>query len=273
MTDPPADPIETAEPLTALVADDEPLARKNLAVLIAAEPDLALLSETTGGRDTATMIREVDPDVVFLDIQMPFGSGLDVLRNLPAEARPATILVTAHADHAVEAYDLGVVDYLVKPFETARFRQAMDRARAWIEGRRAVDLVARFRTLLAGVGPSGGLAGPPPAGGALRRILVREPERSFFVETDRLLWVEGDGPFVRLHTEDGVIRHRARIYELEEALDPQRFVRIHRSTIVRVDQIHELVPYFHGDYVVKLRNGATVRLSRRRTGVLERLLR
>lgn len=273
MADSSTDLIETAEPLTALVADDEPLARNNLAVLIAAEPDLALLSETTSGRDTAAMIREVDPDIVFLDIQMPFGSGVEVLRGIPAPARPATIIVTAHPDHAVAAYDLGVVDYLVKPFETERFRRAVERARAWIDGRRAVDLVARCRAMLTGRNPGGPAAIPSPIGGALRRLLVREPERSFFVETDRLLWIEGDGPFVRLHTEDGVIRYRARIYELEESLDPRRFVRIHRSTIVRVDQIQELIPYFHGDYVVKLRSGATVRLSRRRSGVLEQLLR
>ena len=224
-------------PLRVLIVDDEELARQRLRRLLRPEADLEVVGECSGGREAIAAIGELAPDLVFLDVQMPEVDGFDVLQALGG-AGPQVVFVTAYDDHAIRAFDVDAVDYLVKPVAPERLRRAVVRARA---GRR-----------------------PPPGSpqAPAERILVKEEGRMFFVPAADIDWVEACGNYVKLHIGARTHLVRETMNSLEARLDARRFGRIHRSTIVNLDRIGEMTLWFSGDYLVRLADGTELKLSR-----------
>lgn len=254
-------------PTRILIADDEPLARERLRELVrTAAPD-AELREVGNGDAAVSTIREWAPDVVFLDIQMPGTDGFGVVAAVGPEQMPPTAFVTAYDEHAMKAFDVSAVDYLLKPFDDARFEQTWQRlTRAHAATALAKD-ARRLADLL-------NAAGAVPSGRAKyqERFLVRIGERTIIVPVADVRWLRSDGNYVDLFTSGGTHTIRETLAHLEERLDPERFVRVHRRVIVAIDFIKELQPWFAGDQVLILRDGTKLRVSRtRREALADRL--
>ena len=236
-----------------LIADDEPLARQRLRTLAAKEADVVIVGECATGRAAAAMLRERLADVAFLDVQMPDGDGFDVIREVGVERMPAVVFVTAYDRYALQAFAVHAVDYLLKPFDGARFREALGRARtradARVRGEREGRLLALVREL------SGA---PPPA----ERLAVRSASRMALVRVEDLDYAEACGNYVCLHCRGERHLMRETMNALEARLDRRRFARIHRSVLVNLDRVKELHPLFHGDWAVVLRSGVRLTLSR-----------
>ncbi|MEP6763108.1 MAG: LytTR family DNA-binding domain-containing protein [Gemmatimonadaceae bacterium] len=254
-----------------LVVDDESLARQRLRRLLQAEPDVEVIGEASTGREAVQSISELRPDIVCLDVQMPELDGFGVLRELGDGPLPLVLFVTAYDEHALRAFDVHAVDYVLKPVDADRFRTAFQRARTQIQqssaANRLGELLATVRRVSDGSPTPAPMNGTPAAtNGAASsfssRILVKHDGRMFFVKVGEIDWIEADRNYVRLHV--GKVSHtiRERISHLEESLDPRLFARIHRSTIVNLNRVKEMQQWFSGDYVVILDNGTRLRLSR-----------
>jgi two-component system LytT family response regulator len=243
--------------LRTLIVDDEPLARERLRSLLAGDADVEVVGECADGRSAVSAIRDLDPDLVFLDVQMPALNGLGVVAEVGADRMPATVFVTAFDRYAVRAFDVNAVDYLLKPFDRDRFAEALRRAKAQV-GRRA-DAGVRDR-LLALLAESRAAPQPPPS--ATERLAVKSGGKVVFVRVDEIDWIEAAGNYCRLHVGKQTHLLRETMAALETRLNPKKFVRIHRSTIMNLERVRELQPYFHGDYVVVLRDGTQLTLSR-----------
>ena len=272
-------------PLRVLIVDDEPLARQRLEDLLSGEEGVTIVGAVANGNAAIDAVRTLRPDLVFLDVQMPGKSGLDVVREIGPEDMPPTILVTAYDRYALQAFDLAALDYLVKPFDDERFEQAFRRARRQVELQEMGELRERLLAVLDG---SRGNGSPLPAGDAatshiaagtrhgtspyLERIAVEMRGKVRVVPVSQIEYITASGPYVELHTSERAYLIREAIHTLEEKLDPEHFLRIHRSIIVRVD----LIDTFHrgagGDYEVQLKSGARLRVSRSRREELERRL-
>jgi two-component system LytT family response regulator len=262
--------VSGPDALRVLVVDDELPARQRLEDLLRQEPGVTLVGEADNGVAAVDAIRRLRPDLVFLDIQMPGRTGLEVLREIGPDAMPATILVTAYDQHALAAFELAAVDYLLKPFDDERFEQAFRRARRLI----AFEEIGRLRDRLLAVLEHAD-AGPTPArpaGGYLERIPVTTGGETRVVPVAEIDYITASGPYARLHTggQRYVIREAMQV--LEESLDPARFMRIHRSAIVRVELVESLRRGAGGEYRVQLRGGVRLRVSRSRREALERRL-
>jgi two-component system LytT family response regulator len=249
--------------LRALVVDDEAVARRRVARLLSERDDVELAGEAAGGEAALEAIERLRPDIVFLDIQMPDLDGFEVLRRLPGEQLPAVVFVTAWDQHALRAFEACAIDYLLKPYETDRFHQAVDRAARWARQDGEVSEERRLRELLREVirgerTSEGGQGAAQP----LERFLVKHRGRSEFVRATDVDWIEADGNYVRLHV--GAADHlvRGTIASCAERLDPRRFVRVHRRFIVNLDRVREVQPWFGGDQVILLHGGHKLRLSR-----------
>jgi two-component system LytT family response regulator len=236
-----------------LIADDEPLARQRLRTLAAKEADVVIVGECATGRAAAEMLRQRATDIAFLDVQMPDGDGFDVIREVGAERMPAVVFVTAYDRYALQAFAVHAVDYLLKPFDGARFREALGRARARVDARARGE---RERRLLALVQELGGA--PPP----VERLVVRSASRVLVVRVEDLDYAEACGNYVRLHCRGERHLMRETMNALEARLDRRRFARIHRSVVVNLDRVKELHPLFHGDWAVVLSSGVRLTLSR-----------
>jgi two-component system, LytTR family, response regulator len=236
--------------LRVLVVDDEAPARRRIRRLLAADPQIAVVGECGDGASAVTEILAARPDLVFLDVQMPEGDGFAVVRALPPGGLPAILFVTAHDQYALKAFDVHAVDYLLKPFTADRFRTALARARERIEKRTAdaglANLAETLRTR--------------PA--YLSRVPVRTAGRTVFVDLAAVDWLEAADNYVRLQVRQREYLVRETLAALEAQIDPDRFVRIHRSVIVQVDRIAELRPTSHGDAEVTLRDGTRLAVSR-----------
>ncbi len=238
--------------ITALIVDDEPLARDRLREMLERYPDVAIVGEAGNGREALTMIAGERPDLVFLDIQMPELDGFAMLRSLTGDSIPVVIFVTAFDEYAMQAFDAHAIDYLLKPFDRERFARAMDRARELLAGRSRGALDERIGALLEEiVGQS-----------YLERIPVKQGSGIRLIRADDIDWIEAAGNYLRIHV--GRERHLVRdtLTSFERQLDPARFIRIHRSTIVHLDRISRLEPAFHGDYTITLADGRTLTLTR-----------
>ena len=245
--------------LTVVLADDEKLARRRLVRMIEETGEAEVVAECTGGHDAVARTIELKPDLLFLDVQMPDLDGFGVLQELAGQAAPAIVFVTAFDQYAVRAFDVHAVDYLLKPFDTARFRDAFARARERAERRAHTEEETRMRALLRDyLAETAHDATRPP----LDRIAVRVDGALRIVRTADVDWWETDGNYMRLHvgTNSHLIRMTAS--SIEGQLDPRQFLRIHRRYIVNIDRVVEVQPWFGGDAVVVLRNGAKLRLSR-----------
>jgi two-component system LytT family response regulator len=256
-------------PLRVLVVDDEPLARQRLLDLLTRADGVDIAGTAGSGREAVEQIGALAPDLVFLDVQMPGLSGLDVVRAVGPEAMPVTVFATAYDRHALEAFEVAALDYLLKPFEDERFFQALARARDAVRLREVDRLRDRLLALLARETP------PPPGDDApryLERFAVEMRGQLRVVPVDALDFVRADGPYAELHAGGETFVIRERMQALEARLDPAHFVRIHRSTIVRLDRVEALLTAAGGDYAVRLKDGTRLRVSRaRRDALAERL--
>ncbi len=256
--------------LRVLIADDEALARQRLEDLLHKESGVEIVGTADDGASAVEAIRTLHPDLVFLDIQMPARTGLDVVRDVGPQNMPPTIFVTAYDHYALAAFDVAAVDYLVKPFDDERFEQAFHRARRMIELNEVGRLTEQLRGLLRGDGRAAppAAAAEPPAG-HLERIAVEMRGQVRVVPVDTIDYITASGPYAEIHVGEKTYVIRERMQTLEERLDPSRFFRIHRSVIVRLERIDSLLREPGGDYAVHLRTGARLSVSRNRVEPLE----
>ena len=248
--------------LRVLVVDDEPLARQRLLDLLEQEDDVDVIGTAGRGRDAVEVIRAEEPDVVFLDVQMPGLTGLDVVREVGADQMPVTVFVTAFDQHALAAFELAALDYLLKPFEDERFRAALARARDTVRLRQVDALQSQLRALLDPNTATPPTAPPPTA--YLERIAVEMRGQIRVVPVEQVDFIAADGPYAEIHAGEETFVIRQPMQTLEDRLDPTRFFRIHRSTIVQLDRVEVLLVAGGGDYAVKLRDGTRLRVSRAR---------
>jgi two-component system LytT family response regulator len=239
--------------LKTLIVDDEPLARERVATLLQNEEAIEILGECRDGLEAIAAIQQLHPDLVFLDVQMPGADGFQVIQAIGAEKMPMVIFVTAYDQHALKAFEVRALDYLLKPFDRDRFREALGRARHHVDQQETGDLGRRLLALVKDL---------RPAAPKTDRLVVKAGGRLFFLRTDEIDWIEAAGNYARLHVGGEAHLIRETMQSLESRLDAERFFRIHRSRIVNMERIQELQPWFNGEYVVILRNGTRLTLSR-----------
>lgn len=235
----------TSARVRTLVVDDEPVARGHLRSLLENRDDVEVVGECGDGRAAIERIRALAPELVLLDVQMPELDGLGVVRAIGAERMPAVVFVTAHDQHAVEAFEVHALDYVLKPVQRARFTTAIDRVVRMIrtggpprDTRPLREVVERLA---------------PPAGA--ERLAIRSGDRVLYLRVSDIDWVEAADDLVKLHVGKSVHEHRATMAQVEQRLPANRFLRIHRSTIVNVERIREFLPWFQGDWILVLADG------------------
>ncbi|MGH9947972.1 MAG: LytR/AlgR family response regulator transcription factor, partial [Pyrinomonadaceae bacterium] len=235
------------------IVDDEPLARERVKRFLRDEGDIEVIGECGNGTDAIKKIRADRPDLVFLDIQMPEKNGFDVIKALNGSSLPTVVFITAYDQYALRAFDVHALDYLLKPFNRERFQRAVSRIREQIESRRRGDLDERLVSLIENIGAEKKY---------LDRLIVKSVGRVFFIKTEEIDWIEAAGNYLKLHVGRDSHMIRETMNGVESKLDPTKFVRIHRSTVVNIDKIKELHPMFSGDYSAILRDGTELALSR-----------
>jgi len=249
--------------IQVLIVDDEPLARERIRKLLQKEADLEIIGECADGIEAVAAIRKQRPDLVFLDVQMPELDGFGVLEQLESGPMPAVVFVTAHDQFALRAFEVHALDYLLKPFDAERFRNALERARDRVQGRQTGELSYRISELLADLRT-----------GAKKqdRLAVKTGGKILFLRMAEIEWIEAADNYVNLHLGSEAHLHRETMAALEEKLPADKFMRISRSTIVNLERIRELQPLFHGEYAVIMRNGTRLTLTRSHRDKLQRLL-
>jgi len=263
------------DPLRVVIVDDEAVSRAGLRAIVSGEPEIEVVGECGTGEQAICMIEESEPDIVFLDIRMPDLDGFGVLERIGAEQRPVIVFTTAYDEYAVDAFDVEATDYVLKPFGEQRVKEALERARTEVRRKRSEAERAEAQDEGAAPLAEGESADSVAAGAHVypAYLAVKARERVCLVPVTEIDWIEADGDHVKLHVGSTSYRVRERLRDVEERLDPNRFVRIHRSSIVQLSRIKELQPFFHGDYVVVLRDGTKLRLTRSRRDAVERLLK
>ena len=239
--------------LTTLIVDDEPLARERLLALLSTENDIEVLGQCRDGEEAVSAIHERHPDLVLLDVEMPRMDGFEVIDTIGPELMPMVIFVTAYDQHAIKAFQVRALDYLLKPFDRDRFSDALQRARTQIESQTNGDLGKRLLALMKD------LRRDAPK---TDRLVVKSGGRLFFLRADEIDWIEAAGNYVRLHVGNQSHLLRETMNAIEARLDPERFFRIHRCRIVNVERIQEMQPWLNGEYSVVLRTGVRLTLSR-----------
>lgn len=240
--------------MRVLVVDDEPAARRKILRFLQDEPDVEVVGEAASGREAVERILSERPDLIFLDIHMPDMDGFDVVEALAQSPHmPSIVFATAHDDYAVRAFEISALDYLLKPFDRERFERALSRARKSVASAPDADQ-AHLMTLLDALRPPGRFP---------RRLLVPHEGRSVFVNVAEIVRLESERNDVTIHTKRGVFTLRSTLESMEQKLDPEQFVRIHRSHLVNLDAIREIHPWFHGDYKIVLHDGTELMWSRR----------
>ncbi len=255
-------PTPTPNPASAIrtvIVDDEPAARRGVRLLLEADPDITIVGEASGGLEAVALCERERPGLAFLDVQMPACDGFEALAKLPPALRPVVVFVTAYDQHALRAFEVSAVDYLLKPFDDARFSAALQRAKDAIRLRQGGEVNARLAQLLSVLQTP-----PPPNSGPeiTDRILVKSSGEIFFLKADEIDWIEAEGDYMKFHVAGRVHLMRETMARLEARLDPRRFIRIHRSTIVNIDRLRKLSPSFAGEYAVILHDGTKLKLSR-----------
>ena len=270
--------------IRVLVVDDEPLAREGIKVRLEREADMEVVGEAADGPEAVAAITSLHPDLVFLDVQMPGMDGFEVVERVAGVHLPVIVFATAYDEYALRAFEVHALDYLLKPVTARRFEEALRRARTEVgrgmereTHRRLVELLDAWRAAATvsasthALPPEPPLQQPPPphapqaphgSGTYLTRLVVRDGERFLLLRAEEIDWVESAANYVRLHARGTSYLVRATMAELERRLDPARFTRIHRSTIVNTDRIREIRPEWHGDFDVVLTTGKALRLSR-----------
>ena len=246
-------------PTRVLIVDDEPLARERIRTLLSENTAFEVAGEAADGAAAAQAITALNPDLVFLDVQMPGADGFDVIDAVGPEKMPFVVFVTAYDRYALRAFDVHALDYLLKPFDRERFRQTLARANQQIEKQNGGEIEKRLAAIVNDL---------RPAKVRTDRFVVKSGGRIFFVRTAEIDWIEAAGNYVKLHVGNDSHLIRETMNAVETKLSPDTFVRIHRCHIVNIEQVRELQPWFNGEYVVFLKNGTRLTLSR---GYRERL--
>lgn len=239
--------------IQAVIADDEPLAREGIRVLLEEDPDIEVIGECGTGRGTVAAALNLAPQLLFLDIHMPELNGLAALDALPPDSMPAVILVTAHDEYALQAFDAQALDYLLKPIDRDRFRKAVQRAKNHINQKLENQFSKKILECLEEI------KSPPKY---IDRVVIKNGSDVFFLKVEEIKWIESEGNYVRLHYCKDSYLLRETLSNLETQLNPAKFIRIHRSTIVNSDYIRKLESLFHGDCNVILMDGTQLMLSR-----------
>jgi two-component system LytT family response regulator len=240
--------------IRTLIVDDERLARVRLERLLKADSEVVIVGSYGDASEALHAVREVKPDLIFLDVQMPGLNGFAFIASLPPSDRPAIIFVTAYDEYALRAFEVHALDYLLKPFDDERFAKALQRAKDQLKSQRVELLDDRINSLLLALQPS-----PKP----VERILIKSGEKEFFLKANDIDWLEAAGKYVRVHSGRAEYLLRDSLNDFESKLDAARFVRIHRATIVNIERVKEMHPMFHGDSEVILEDGTRLNFSRR----------
>lgn len=258
--------------IRVLIVDDEPMSRRRIRRFLSTEPDAEIIGEASSAHQAVRLIRAHDPEVVFLDIQMPKQDAFDVISEIGPERMPLVIFVTAYDEHAVRAFEVHALDYVLKPFDGERLLEAFRRARTRLEMEAATDQRRDIASLLRSIGASGS-GRPMGAAGREGRMMIKSHGRVHFISASEIDWVEAAGNYIRLHIGSSSHLVRESLVRLEERLDSARFVRIHRSALVNLDRVKEMRHWSSGEYLVVLTDGTELKLSRRyRDSLLDRVI-
>src|SRR5438094_7122248 len=250
-------------PIRALIADDEALARKFICRMLRDDHDVEIVGECSNGKETVAMIRKQNPDVVFLDVQMPEMDGFAVLESIGVDQLPEIIFTTAYEQYAIRAFELHALDYLLKPFDQARFKDAIQHAKERLRSQRQKDGRLQMSALLENI------KNKPQY---LERLVIKAGGRITFLPTNEINWIEADDKYVHLHTSKARPMVRQTLSAMETQLDPTKFRRVHRSAIVNVERIAELQPLFGCEFSILCQAGTKLTLSRTyRDKLIERL--
>lgn len=239
--------------IRTLIVDDEPLARSHLRSLLSHDQEIEVVGECGSGAEAVDAIRRDDPDLVLLDIQIPELDGFEVIREIGVDEMPVVLFVTAYDEHALRAFEAQALDYLMKPVNRERFRNAVRRAKELIRGSRNGAMREPLARLLESI---------QPRSEPLDRLALRLDGRILFLRIEQIDWIEAADDYVRLHVGKQTLEHRDTLTRLESRLPSDRFLRIHRSTIVNVDRIREMQPWFQGDYVLIMHDGTRLTTGR-----------
>lgn len=256
-----ANPAPSAIPprIRTIIVDDEPTARRGVRLLLERDPEVEIVGEAGGGREAVELVRRMRPDLAFLDVQMPECDGFEMLAQLGPELTPAVVFVTAYDEHALRAFEVHAVDYLLKPYDDQRFAAALRQAKAAVRSRQAESFDSRLSRLLDYLHAK---TAAPAGDERADRILVKSAGEITFLKPEEIDWIEAEGDYMKFHAAGKAHLMRETMARLEVRLDPKRFVRIHRSTIVNIDRVRKLRPSFAGEYAVVLTDGTKLRLSR-----------
>ena len=236
-----------------LIVDDEPLARDRVRQLLQTEPEFHVAGECRNGAEAVEAIRKARPDLIFLDVQMPEVDGFGVIEAIGARNMPAVIFVTAYDKYALRAFDENALDYLLKPYDERRFQRAVQRVKDHLHRGNSGDVAQRMLAMLHDVNPERK---------AMDRLVIKSDGRVVFLKTREVDYAEAAGNYLSLHVGKDTYLIRETMNAFEARLDPEKFLRIHRSTIVNIERIKEVQPWFKGEYVVTLRDGTELSLSR-----------
>jgi two-component system LytT family response regulator len=248
--------------LRALIVDDEPLAREGIALLLSREPGWEVIGACGSAAQAAREIERGSPDVVFLDIQMPGKSGLDLADSLGAANAPRIVFVTAYDEHALRAFDLGAIDYVLKPVDEERFAATLRRVRTTLQTEARAGERDRLAAVLAELRSVTDVTMLPSTGRYLERLTVRTGDATIVVRVADIDWIEADRDYMRVHAGGKSSLVRLTMAELERRLDPARVMRVHRSSLVNLDAVRGVEPFVGGEYLLLLRGGAKVKVSR-----------
>lgn len=254
-----------------MIVDDEPLARRGIRQNLRAFNEVEIIGECKNGREAVVAIESEKPDLVFLDVQMPLLDGFEVIETLSAEnLPPAVVFVTAFDEHAIRAFEVNALDYLLKPVDPERFQKTLERVRGLIKNTQNGRLDEKLSALLRDFESLKTKDAPREY---LRRVVIKEHERVFFLDVNEIDWISSEGNYIALHAKNKVFMLRETMDGIERKLDPAEFLRLRRSTIVRIEQIKELQPLFNGEYVVLMKDGTKLSSSRRYRQNLDALLK
>ena len=249
--------------IRTLIVDDEPLARQAIRLLLGKDPDITVAGECKNGAEATVSIAEKKPDLVFLDIQMPHMNGFEVIDAVHPDNMPGVVFVTAYDAYALKAFDAQAIDYLLKPFDDARFQQSLRRAKKMIRGGDRKSFTEQLSQLS---------RSRPKTSGIISRLLLKKGRKAVLLDVSKIVWIEAADYCVVIHTAMERFVHRQPLKELETTLNPTSFFRSHRSAIVNIDHIREIQPTRGGDYRILLENGTFAKLSRSRKRALELLI-
>ena len=250
--------------IRAIIVDDEPAARRGVRLLLERDAAVEVVGEAATGIEAAELMQRAKPDLAFLDVQMPGADGFAALEKIGPAAAPAVVFVTAYDEHALRAFEVNAVDYLLKPYDDARFSAALQRAKEAVRRRQTDSVNARLTQLLDYLQQHNGAAAAAPANAEKSgdRILIKSSGEIFFLKAEEIDWIEAEGDYMKFHVNGRAHLMRETMARLETRLDPRRFIRIHRSTIVNIDRLRKLSPSFAGEYAVILHDGTKLKLSR-----------